>query len=148
MPQRHTDSFLVQGLKGEDFTNSVIEQLSKGTDSNENIVDHVSVCDLSLNVCEGIAKARDASVDTESSLTLNENNPIEENTSEAGVVEVEMPNLMDKKSKLICDSQEAYYNRDCECQCQNQLIDEISGLKTKIYILHSSVNSFKTYNSK
>ena len=129
MPQRHTDSFLVQGLKGEDFTNSVIEQLSKGTDSNENIVDHVSVCDLSFNVlhvCEGIAKARDASVDTESSLTLNENSPIEENTnSEAGLVQVEMPNLMNKKSKLICDSQEAFYNRDCECQCQNQLIDEI-----------------------
>ena len=113
----NADSFLVQELKGEDFTNSVIEQLSKGTDSNKNIVDHDSICDLtataegtlSLNVCEGIAKARDASVDTESSLTLNENNPIEENTSEAGVVGVEMPNLMDKKSELICDSQEAHY---------------------------------------
>ena len=103
--------------------------------SSENIVDHVSVCDLtataegtlSLNVCEGIAKARDASVDTESSLTLKENNPIKENTSEAGVVRVEMSNLMDKKSELIGDSQEAHYNRDCECQCQNQLINEISG---------------------
>ena len=74
---------------------------------------------MSLNVCEGIAKPRDASVDMESSFTLNENNPIEENTSEAGVVGVEMPNLMDKKSELIGDSQEAHYNRDCECQCQN-----------------------------
>ena len=61
---------------------------------------------------------------------------------------VESPTASSKKisdkPQSLCDSLITYEDRYRDCLCQNQLTNEVNGLKTKISNLQISINSFET----
>jgi predicted RNase H-like nuclease (RuvC/YqgF family) len=61
---------------------------------------------------------------------------------------VESPSASSKKisdkPQSLSDSLTTYEDRYRDCLCQNQLINEVNGLKTKISNLQTSINSFET----
>ena len=161
----NTASFLVQGQKGELFTNILMHKHSNISSnvSPQTLMQSVtndSVLDLSgftlepqgtpIHVGNVAAINRDLTSESAGIFKVHEtvcDDSTNDVTKHISVCIVESPTSskkMSEKLQSLSDSKTTYKDRYHGCLCQNQLTNEVNGLKKTISHLQSTINSFET----
>ena len=158
-----TASFLVRGQEGETFTNILLQKLSNiSSNSDANAVANDSVCDLSGftlepertpinvgNVANAASINRNLTSEPEGIFKVHEN-VCDDNTKDVakhisvGIVESPTSSKIGEKIQPRSDSKITYEDQHHGCFYQNQLTNEVNGLKTTVSNLQSAINSFET----